>query len=283
MFILRPALPKDFDDVMRLAKILNTLNLPHDSAAITALLRTSEKSFAGKIKNKSKTSYVFALEDQSADRIIGVSMIFAQHGNARLPHLYLAITEDQRHSKTLRLNVQHRMLTLHWDNDGPTELGGLVMDPAYRGHPEKLGKQLFMIRLKYICDHPQQFKQRLLVELLPEFRADGSSPFWDEWGGRFIPLSYKAADLLSRTNKEFILSLFPRNGMYLNLFSAETQAVIGKAGGGSLASEKYLRAVGFQFLNQVDVFDGGPHWGARVAEVQNKIGEFSYTCEIRVT
>ena len=281
-FLLRPVGYADFADVFRLSSLLDTLNLPHDENAIVSLLKYSDRSFTKKIKRKDQAIYVFGLEDTLLNRIVGVSMIFAQHGTVSMPHLYLQLKAQERYSKSLKLSVIHTMLDLHQDKDGPTELGGLVLDPAYRGRPEKLGKQLFMIRLKYICEHPQQFKQRLLVELLPEFRADGSSPFWDEWGGRFIPLSYKAADLLSRTNKEFILSLFPRNGMYLNLFSEETQKVIGRAGGGSLASEKYLREVGFKFLNQVDVFDGGPHWGVRVAEISKAVSQFHLTCKLLV-
>ncbi len=279
-FVIRPAGPGDLEDVVALARILNTLNLPNDRSTLKQLLNASARSFAGQVRSKKNAVYVFALEDSPACKVVGVSMIFAQHGTARMPHLYLQIKAQQKQSKTLKLKVSHRMLELGWDKDGPTELGGLVLDPAYRGHPQKLGKQLFMARLKYIVEHPQRFKKRLLVELLPPFRANGSSPFWDEWGGRFIPLTYPEADRLSRTNKEFILALFPRNGMYLNLFSTETQAVIGQAGGGSLASEKYLKEVGFKFLDQVDVFDGGPHYGARVEEIQKKVRTFQFSCSL---
>jgi arginine N-succinyltransferase len=47
----------------------------------------------------------------------------------------------------------------------------------------------------------------------------------------------------------------------------EVQAVIGEVGPATRGVEKILRRIGFEYANQIDPFDGGPHFVARTDEV----------------
>ena len=50
MFLIRDATPDDLAGLQRLARILNTVNLPDDKAALERVLEFSHRSFAGKVR-----------------------------------------------------------------------------------------------------------------------------------------------------------------------------------------------------------------------------------------
>ena len=156
----------------------------------------------------------------------------------------------------------HTKLQLHSTEDGPTEVGGLILDPAYRRHPERCGKALSIVRFAFISLHPDRFEREVIAEMLSPFEAPGKNLLWDAFGARFTGLAYREADHLSSRTKQFIADLFPRDPVYATLFPKRVQAVIGKPGETAKAAVKILEKIGFRYLNQVDPFDGGPYYGA---------------------
>ena len=87
-------------------------------------------------------------------------------------------------------------------------------------------------------------------------------------------MNYLEADILSRTNKEFILSLYPSGVIYETLLPLEARAAIGKVGKETLPVKKMLEDVGFKYMDEVDPFDGGPHYRAKLKDItliKNKI------------
>ena len=44
--------------------------------------------------------------------------------------MYFEVIEDQRYSSTIDKHFRHIVLRLGKDFDGPTEIGGLILDPA---------------------------------------------------------------------------------------------------------------------------------------------------------
>ena len=256
---IRAASVEHLEDLSQLARHLNTVNLPDDPGAIRHLLETSERSFSGDIRDPRKREYVFVLWDREERRAVGTSMIVAQLGRRGVPYIYLEVREEEKYSATLDRHYVHRVLTTRYSYDGPTELGGLVMHPESRRSPERLGSLISYVRFLFIAMHRADFREQVLAELLPPFEPDGSSLLWEAYGHRFTGLSYRQADQLSRSNKEFVRSLFP-DEIYATLLSPEAQRVIGAVGAETQGVEKMLRRVGFEYAQRVDPFDGGPHF-----------------------
>lgn len=267
MFLIRSAGPKDLKAVLGLARYLNSYNLPCDKKFIRKMLAETEASFAGKIKEKARMKFLFVAEDAKTGRIVGSSLILARHGTPKLPHLSFRIGAENKTSRFLSKRVEHLTLKLCSDKTGFTEIGGLVVLPRYRRSKEKLGKQLSYVRFAYMARHPEKFQPRVLVEYLPHLDPEEGNALWEALGRKFTGLSYQDADRMSAVSKEFILSLFPKDKIYGSFLPDSVVRHIGMPGPGAKISVKMLEKIGFRFLNQVDPFDGGPHFGARFARI----------------
>lgn len=265
--ILRPATAADVGALCRLAKCLDTVNLPSDPAALGAMVKCSARSFAGRIRRRAHAVYLFVAEDLGERRIAGASVIVAKHGTPESPHYYLEVAEEERYSKTLRRLFRHTYLHLRRSLDGPTEVGGLIVDPVYRGHPEKIGKQLSYVRFLYMGLHQERFETSALAEMLPPLTTTGGSPLWECYGRRVTGLSFRDADVLSRHDKEFIEALFPKAPIYVCMLPEDVRAQIGVVGSQTAGALHLLEKIGFRFLNQIDPFDGGPYYGASLEDV----------------
>ena len=154
MFVLRDVSPDDLDDLHAAARHLDSVNLPDDRERLRQLIEVSCQSFAGEIEVAARR-FVFVLEDRetSPARVVGASMIFAQHGNRRAPHVYFDVIEEERYSETLDKHFSHQVLRIGYNYKGLTEIGGLVLLPAYRRRPEQLGRLLSYVRFLYIALH----------------------------------------------------------------------------------------------------------------------------------
>ncbi len=273
-FLIRNAVRGDLNEVLRLARHLDSYNLPADRRRLYALLGDVERSFAGAPASRAREKYLFLLEDRKRGRVAGCSLVVAQHGTPGLPHLSLNVFEEKRRSRTLGRSVCHRCLRLHWTESGPTELGGLVLLPEYRGRPERLGHWLSYARLLFIAARRRRFRGRLLAEYLPAFARDGASPFWEYFGRKFTGLTYRDADRLSIDNKEFIIALFPHGTLYQDFFPKEVIRYLGRVGDPSLPAARLLHKVGFRYASQIEPFDGGPYYEAetdRVSTVRDSL------------
>lgn len=267
MFVLRSVALNDLDDLYELSGKVTFINLPHDKEIIEQKIKSSVSCFKKPFEKLSNNYYFFVLEDTKIDKVIGVSMIHAQHGTKDEPHFYLKVTNEHKYSKTINTGFVHGMLKLGLEYDGPTEIGGLVVDPDYRGNPEKLGKQISFIRFLYMAKFKERFQDEIHSELMPPLDPDGNSPLWEALGRRFMNMNYAQADILSRSNKEFILSLFPSENIYMTLLSPEVRNAIGQVGQDTLPVKKMLERIGFKYNNEVDPFDGGPHYRAKLEEI----------------
>ena len=266
-YLYREVDPDDLDGVVRLAAHLDSLNLPADAGAIAGMIDASIRSFACTNANDRTGRFLFVLERCSDGALLGTSMIVASHGTTDDPHHAFRVDVEERYSESLGELFAHQTLTLVQSYRPHTELGALVLHPDFRGHPDRLGQGLSFVRFLFMALHPDRFHERVEAELLPPLEADGSSLLW-EWLGRpFTRLSYRDADRLSRGNREFIRSLFPRTPIHTALAPAEVQAVIGAVGAQTLGVARMLRAAGFRFNLHIDPFDGGPHFEAQRADI----------------
>jgi len=267
MLLLRDAQKSDLGQLVALAKVLDSVNLPHDPRALAGILDQSVRSFREEIRNPLERSYVFVLEDPRSGKLLGTSMVIAQHGTRESPCTFFELTEREHYSGTIDTHFRHRVLNLGYHFDGPTEIGGLVVHPAARGGPERPGKQLAWVRFLYLAAHRDRFRDTVLAELMPPLTADGRSLFWESCGRRFTGLDYQTADKKSRENKEFIQQLFPPSGIYATLLPPRVQKLLGAVGPATRGVERMLSRIGFRFVKRIDPFDGGPHYECKTDDI----------------
>lgn len=267
MFLIREATPHDWRQILPLARILDSINLPTGSTALRDALRRSYASFRGRIRDRSRAVYIFCAQDIDSGKLAGASMIIAKHGTPLSPHYYLQISHDERYSHTLKKMFRHTYLRLGHSMDGPTELGGLIVDPTLRGHPEKIGLQLSWVRLLYIAKHLSRFEPRLIAEIMPPQMGGHGNLFWDHYGRRVTGLTFREADRLSSRDKEFIPALFPDAPLYTFLLPEPVRDYLGAVAEHSRPAVRLLELAGLRFLDQIDPFDAGPYYGGVTAEI----------------
>lgn len=269
MFVIRSAQSTDLDALLGIARHLDSVNLPNDRGRLSTILERSAAAFSRRA-SVAEREFVFVLESRPPGKpahIVGCSMLFAQHGTRRAPHVYFDVLEEERYSDTIDRHFVHTVLRIGFNYKGVTEVGGLVLLPEHRGHVEQLGKMLSFVRFLYIARHRSLFRDELLAELMPPLQPDGRSLLWESLGRRFTGLDYQEADRLSRENKEFIKALFPQEPLYASLLAPEARALIGEVGKSTQGVAHMLRAIGFQYAHRIDPFDGGPHFHAKTDEV----------------
>lgn len=263
-YVLREVETRDLEGLYRLSKHLNSVNFPHDRAVLKKIIKASRDSFTGKIDDVFRRQYMFVLEGARSKRIVGTSMIFAQHGHPDSPHIFYDVIEDERYSSTLDRHFRHMTLRLGFNYSGPTEIGALVLDPAFRAFG--LGKPLSFVRFLFMAMYRDLFRDSVIAELMPPLLSDGRSRLWEHLGKRFTGLSYQEADKLSHTNKEFIVSLFPQ-AIHATLLPDDVIELIGQVGEDTKGVKKMLEAVGFEYSYRIDPFDGGPHFEAKTDDI----------------
>ena len=267
MLLVRDVQKTDLPGLKRLAAVLNSVNLPNNEDVLENLIDRSVRSFSGKLKEPFEREYLFVLEDAKQRNIIGTSMVIAQHGTREAPHIYFQVTDAEHYSASIDRHFKHKVLSIGYNYDGPTEIGGLVVDPPHRSGLEKPGKQLSYVRFLFIAMHRRLFRERVLAELMPPLLKDGRSLLWESIGKKFTGLDYREADKLSRRNKEFIKELFPSSDLYASLFPERAQKLIGEVGADTRGVKRMLERIGFKYVNHIDPFDGGPHYEADVKDI----------------
>ena len=267
MFRLRCVTENDLEDLYTLSKFYTLINLPSDRDMILDIIKGSINSFIHPDKSLWKNHFLFVLEDLSKMQVIGCSLIHAQHGTIKEPHFFLTVDREHKYSKTINTGFIHGTLKLGHLTNGPTEIGGLILHPDYRKNHSRLGKQLSFVRFLYMALNMGQFKDEVHSELLPPFDSEGKSPLWEALGRKFLNMDYNDADRLSRSNKEFILSLFPKQIIYETLLPMEARQAIGKVGKDTEPVKAMLEKIGFKYIDEVDPFDGGPHYRCKIQDI----------------
>jgi arginine N-succinyltransferase len=259
-FVVRNVRREDLSQLYDLARQFTLLNLPAEKRLIEAKIEKSEGSFAGEV-DRSEAEYLFVLEDLETGFIAGSSMILAKSGTPKSANFSFEVQKRERFSKELGIGFIHQILRLKSNTDGPTEVGGLIVDRGYRRRPEKVGRLMSFSRFLYMSLYPERFEKELHAEMAPPLTEEGRSEFWESLGRRFTGMPYHEADMLSSTNNDFIRSLFPEEDIYLCLLDSRARLVLGQVGEETQAAMHLLKKMGFKYKNEVDPFDGGPHLG----------------------
>ena len=267
MFVIRQARIEDVPSVLKLARLVHSFNLPADRDSITAKVQRSRNSFRNRLEDPRDRMYMFVLEDVETGNIIGTSMIIGCVSRPGQPHVYLEVKKESLWSDDLQQGQTHKVLTLGTDETGPSELGGLILAPSYRGHKERLGGFLSNVRFHFMGLHKKKFDRRVIAEVMGALTPDSRNILWDYLGGRFINLSYLEADVFCQHSKEFITSLFPRTPIYASLLPPEARNLIGRVGDEARPALSVLERQGFEHHGHIDPFDGGPYLEARLDRI----------------
>jgi arginine N-succinyltransferase len=210
---------------------------------------------------------MFVLEDGESGEVVGTCSILCCVSWDGRPHIYLKTGKRSFYSEDLQLGQTHVTLELGTDTSGPSEVGGLILAPGFRGRPERLGSLLSLIRFHFIGLHRAMFAERILAEMMGPLTPDSGTLLWEYLGRRFINLSYKEADLFSSRSKEFLLSLWPKGEIFASLLPPEARALIGKVGDETAPAKRMLEKQGFKYHGHVDPFDGGPYLDVAIDDV----------------
>ncbi len=285
MYRIRQARTTDLDTLLKLAKTVFFTNLPADKEGISERIRWSRECFRELIRGGSEGAsrngtssarrgvggaagrsehFMFVLEDESGQPI-GTSAVISEMGSPGNPNVSLHLRKRQMFSTDLHSGATHVTVQLLLDESGPTEVGGLILAPTFRGG--HLGKFLSFVRFHFIGAHREHFSDNLLAEMMAPISPEGINPFWEHFGRRFINLSYAEADQFCQRSREFMTSLLPREEVYLSLLPPEARATIGKVAPETMPARRLLEKVGFAYHDRVDPFDGGPHLQAVTDEV----------------
>jgi len=266
VFLLRPAYPADLSELLELARLLDGPNLPPDQEFLRERLIRSEAAFESVGEPAPDREYQFVLLDHT-DRVVGTSAVFSKHGSPASPHISLRVGEEVRRSPSTGIEIRHRTLQLQASEDGPSELGALILHPEVRGRPGSPGKLLSWGRLAYIARQLHCFEDSILAELRAALDPAGRNAFWDAFGGRFTGMSFTEADRYSAQDKSFILDLFPDTPFYAALLEDEVAMEIGEVHPDARPALELLKRAGLRWTGEIDPFDAGPMYGAPLSEV----------------
>lgn len=287
MFIIRQAKVEDIPTLVKLAKTVHFINLPPDRDIIYAKVVRSRRCFqmasgaeveeeaaddrlSGtaqglNITTRNTDFFMFVVEDTRTGSCLGTSQVVAHMGGPGNPNYSMKLERREFFSQTLQTGTSHVVARMHADESGPTEIGGLIVQPAARG--AKVGRLLSQVRFHIIGLHRALFSDRVIAEMMAPISADGNNLLWEYFGRRFIPLSYAEADRHCQYSREFIWSLLPKDDIYLSLLPPEARDVVGRVGEETVPARRMLEKLGFQHQGVVDPFDGGPHLEAVTDEI----------------
>ncbi len=287
MYVVRRAKQTDIPTLLKMAKMVHFINLPADKEIIGQKIVNSRRSFMRAAGNRrvarrgpidagnggiseataAADLFMFILEDLNSPGCIGTSQLISQMGGPENPNVCFKLETREKYSEALKFGTKSMVARVHLDGTGPTELGALITQPSFRGHPLKLGRFIGLVRFHFIGLHRRMFRPTVLAELMATITADGHNLLWDNLGRRFIPLSYSEADRFCQHSREFMTALLPTGDIHLSLLPPEARALVGEVGPETVPARKMLEKLGFEYHNFVDPFDGGPYVTAKTSEI----------------
>jgi len=301
MFVIRRAKIDDVPTLLKMARMVHFINLPPDKEIIDNKVTWSRNCFlmasdadphgfesakpaktaharrdrgdngvlASGLKGLTGQTplFMFCMEEVETGGVVGTCQVISKMGGPGAPNVALQLTRKDLFSQSLQMGVTHTVAQISLDETSPTEIGGLILQPSFRGHRKKLGRLLSLVRFHFIGLHRELFSERVLAEMMGPISIDGRNPFWDYCTRCFINMSYEQADKFCQQTKEFLLTLFPREEIYLTLLAPEARSVVGTVGPETVPAKRMLEALGFKYHNRVDPFDGGPHLEAKTSEI----------------
>ncbi|MBL0870151.1 MAG: arginine N-succinyltransferase [Phycisphaerales bacterium] len=296
MFVIREAQQGDLDDLLALAKQTFFINLPPDRDIIASKIDQSQRSFAslsragskrteqtGKGKHPKGSSdahghahnsglrsltgrsdlFMVVLQNLETGTVVGTSQVISSMGGPGHPRYFMTLRRVSNSSKSLGLGWTHLSAKLGKDETGPTEIGGLILNHAFRGHPARLGRLLSFARFHLMGLFPQRFSDHIVAEMLGPITRTGYNPFFEKFTRHFITRAFSDIYRFSQTSREFVETLLPADEIYLSILDPEVSNAAGEVSEDTRPARRLLERLGFEYHNRIDPLDGGPHLEAK--------------------
>ena len=267
MFVVRPIKSSDLDQLYKLsAKArVGITTLPYDKKLLAARIKESVKSFSRRTSRPGPELYFFVMENTRTGRLVGTSAIVARVGGV-IPSYTYKIKKVLKKSNLLHIDKEIQFLKLKKEYEGPSEIGTLFIDPAFR--KKGCGRLLALSRFLLVAQYPRRFQSKIIAELRGVLNEQDRSPFWNAVCKHFFMMEFKKADLMVMRDKTFIEELIPKHPIYIPILPEKAQAVIGQVHKNTVPALKLLEQEGFKFINEIDIFEAGPVVGAKTKEIR---------------
>lgn len=230
-------------------------NLPSDRPALASKLAASEAALDSAAVRQAGAPILFVIEAPDG-RIAATSCVFP-HVGGEWPFYSFRLIRQTRTSRAAGRSVPQTLLHLANDFDGEAEVGGLFVDPGFRGMAA--GTLAARARYLFIAQHRSWFGDRVIAELRGWQDEFGGSPVWDAIGAPFYGMELAEADRFGALNgNQFIMDLGPRHPIYTSMLPAAARGALGRPHDDGQRAYAMLIAEGFRQEGYVDIFDGGP-------------------------
>ena len=268
-FFISSVTEDDYPALRALALDYPLLNLPSAPKLLRARIQASVQSFAG-IMPRPQRGFLFVLKVRTGSagkklRLVGSSQILSKSGTREAPSYSLKICKPSE--MWGKPAGPENFLRLRKITNGPSYLGGLLLQEAFRGHPAKAGKQISLIRFLFAARYPAHFEQVFHAEVAPFLDKEKKNPFFEKFIRPRTGLTLQEIDHLTLTDKEKLFSSYPREKILFSSLPQEVQHALGRPGNFSKKAAGLLSRQGFRFINEVDPFDGGPYMQAQALAV----------------
>ena len=255
--VIRPARLDDLPSLLRLAEAagVGLTTLPPDERLLRKRIQASLHALGTDVERPAGQKYLLVMEDLLTGEVAGVSGIIARVGGYE-PFFSYAIRSRVHASEQLKVSNEVKALHLVSSHKGPSEVGTLFLHPDARGGGH--GRLLSLARFLFMAAHPARFAEEVIAEMRGVNDDDGNSPFWDAVGRHFFQVGFAEADTQSAQDKAFIGEMMPEHPIYIPMLPPEVQAVVGQVHRQTRPALRMLSQEGFDFGDEVDIFDGGP-------------------------
>jgi arginine N-succinyltransferase len=259
--LVRSIRPDDLSTLMQLAASVGVgvTTLPANEERLSRRIAASvaaQSAPADAAPEEADSSFVFAMEDTSTGKVVGICGIEGAVGLNEPWYNYRTGVSVRASSE---IGVYRKLDTLFLCNDltGSAELCSLFLHPDWRR--DNNGSLLSKSRFLFMAEFPARFNHRVIAELRGVSDEQGASPFWESLGRHFFKMDFSQADYLTGIGqKSFIAELMPQHPVYTTFLSEAAREVIGEVHDGTRPARSMLEAEGFRYNGYVDIFDAGP-------------------------
>ncbi len=212
--------------------------------------------------------FLVVLENLDTKGVIGTSQVVARMGGPASPRHFMTLEQASNSSRSLGIGWTHLVGRMGSDPSGPSEIGGLILNQAFRGHPLRLGRFLSFVRFHLIGLHRKAFADTIVAEMLGPITRTGYNPFYEKFTRHFITRPFNDVYRFSQTSREFLDTLMPHGDMFLSILDPEVANAAGEVSDDTRPARAILERLGFSYHNRIDPLDGGPHLEARTSDIQ---------------